>query len=361
MQTYIIAEIGINHNNSIENCFKLIDAASDAGCQAAKFQLFSAKHLYPKDAGKLDWEDDKNRYAYDIYDAVENFELPLEWIDRIISYCSKKNIDFMSSVFDLQGLDFLVRKDIKSIKLSSYTITNLPLIEAVAKTGLPVFQSTGGASLGEVEDAVATIIKYNKCLTLLHCSIQYPTGLSDCNLGILKTLQTAFPHHKIGYSDHTLEISAAPVQSVFLGASVIEKHITLDKNMAGPDHFFALEPHELSKMVNDIRNAEGKLEKGDITIDKGMFGSSSRKCYDHEKYLRDFCFMTLFAKRDIAKGEQIRKKDIRILRPGKKVRGLPPKYLKWFDQYKIVAKKTIQVNDPITWEVALGEYEKGSF
>ena len=158
---------------------------------------------------------------------------------------------------------------------------------------------------------------------------------------------------KVGYSDHTIQISDAPVQAVFLGASIIEKHITLDKKMKGPDHFFALEPQELTKMVSDIQNAEKKVDKGDFYIDKKMLGSSSKRCYDHEKYLRDFCFMTLYAGRNIAKGEHIKQEDIKILRPGKKTPGLSPKHFKFFKQYKITAKKNIKADDPIIWETIL--------
>lgn len=353
MKTYIIAEIGINHNNDLNNCFKLIDAASNAGCHAAKFQLFSAKNLYPKNAGKLDWEDNNKTYSYDIYNAVKGFELPLNWIDKIIEYCDKKNIDFLSSVFDLEGLSFLIERKIKSIKLSSYTITNLPLIRAVAKTGLPVFQSTGGANLAETEKAVETFLKCNNQLTLLHCSIQYPTKLSNCNLGVIKTLHSAFPNLKIGYSDHTIEISKAPVQAVLLGANVIEKHITLDKNMTGPDHFFALEPHELKQMVKDIEGTEKRSRANGLVIDEIIYGNSSKKCYSHEKYMRDFAFMTLFAGKCINKGEQIKPADIRILRPGKQTRGLDPVYLELFESNKISAKTNLQLNDPITWDIIL--------
>lgn len=353
MRTYVIAEIGINHNNSMENCYKLIDSAVVAGCHAVKFQLFSAKHLYPTDAGMLDWQDDQKAYSYDIYKAVESFELPFEWIDALIEYCNNKKIDFVSSVFDTEGLCFLVKKGIKTIKLSSYTITNLALIEAVAKTGLRVFQSTGGATLSETEEAVNLFFKYNDKITLLHCSVQYPTELKNCNLGVIHTLEKAFPKCQVGYSDHTSEISEAPVNAVYLGARAIEKHITLDKKMDGPDHFFALEPNELKQMVKEIAQAETRYNPGRCSIDKKLYGETSRRCYDHEKYLRNFCYMTLFAKRPIRKGQQIKPDDLIILRPGKKRNGLKPKYIKLFSLHNISAKIQINKNDPITWDMVL--------
>lgn len=350
---YIIAEIGINFNNSIENCYKLIDSAVVAGCNAAKFQLFNAKNLYPKNVGSVEWKNDKEEYSYDIYDAVKTFELPYEWLDSLISYCNKKNIEFLSSVFDLDGLDILVEKGVKKIKLSSYTVTHYPLIEGVAATGLPIILSTGGSTLAELEGAIRIIQKYHNNLTVLHCSIQYPTDLGDVNLGVLETISKAFPDVKIGYSDHTKEISSVPVQAVYLGATVIEKHITLDKDMEGPDHFFALNPDELKKMVKDIKQAVIDYKNNNIELNQTIYGSTEKICHKNEQYLRDFAYMTLFSKKDIKKGEVIEVEDINILRSGEKDKGLEPKYLKLFNDYNIVASKNIPFEGPIQWESIL--------
>jgi len=350
MNTYIIAEIGINHNGSLENCSKLIEAAADAGCNAVKFQTFTAKYLYPKSAGKLDWKDMDKEYDYNIYEAVKSFELPLEWIEKLIEYCQNKKLDFISSVFDIHALKFLINKGLKIIKLSSYTITHIHLIEACAKTGLPIIMSTGGATLGETEEAVNTVLKYHNNLKLLHCSIQYPTSLKDCNMGVIKTLNFAFPGIEIGYSDHTIEVSEAPVQSVYLDGKIIEKHITLDKKMEGPDHFFALEPHELKQMVADIRQAEIDYEHRDFSINSKIYGSSAKVCYEHEKYLRNFAYMTMFTNKEIKKGGIIRPEDIVVLRPGKKKRGLDPKFLSLFEKHKVIAKKNLIPEDSIEWD-----------
>lgn len=354
MNVYIIAEIGINFNGSLENCLKMVDASIDAGCHAAKFQFFTANGMYPLSAGKLDWKDADKEYSYDIYEAVKTFELPPEWLDTIIPYCQSKNIDFMASVFDIKGLNYLVNKGMKVIKLSSYTITHIPLIEAAAKTGLPIMMSTGGATITETEEAVRCVQKYHNDLTLLHCSIKYPTALDEVNMGVLDTLKSAFPEVAIGYSDHTFEVSNAPVQAVYLGATVIEKHITLDKKMDGPDHFFALEPDELSKMVKDINEARFAYKNDNLSIDKKIYGSTEKICYEHEKYLRNFCYMTLFSARDIKKGEIIKVEDLSVLRPGKKKPGLEPKYLKLFEEHKITAKQNISFEDPIIWDAILG-------
>ena len=350
---YIIAEIGINFNGSLENCLKMVDASVDAGCHAAKFQFFTANGMYPLSAGKLDWKDGSKEYSYDIYEAVKTFELPPEWLDTIIPYCESKNIDFIASVFDIKGLEYLVKRGMKKIKLSSYTITHTPLIEAAAKTALPIIMSTGGATLAETEEAVRCVQKYHNDIALLHCSIKYPTPLDEVNMGVLDTLKSAFAEVAIGYSDHTFEVSDAPVQAVYLGATIIEKHITLDKKMDGPDHFFALEPHELSRMVLDINKARAEFLDNNILIDETIYGSSAKICHEHERYLRDFCYMSIFAKRNIKKGEIIKAEDLNILRPGKKPRGLEPKYLQLFNEHHITAKRDISLEDPIVWDTIL--------
>ncbi len=353
---YIIAEIGINFNGSLENCYKLIDSAVEAGCQAVKFQLFSAKNLYPQSAGKLEWKNERNEtYDYDIYQAIKSFELPVEWLKELKSYCDARSIDFLSSVFSIEDLKIMITKGIQKVKLSSYSITNIPLIEEAAKSGLPIIISTGGATLGETEEAINAFLKYSTedKLTILHCSIQYPTELKDVNMGVLNTFKYAFPNINYGYSDHTFEVSDAPVQAIYLGAKVIEKHITLDKKMEGPDHFFALEPKELKKMVEDIQEAEKEFTSNQFKIDKTIYGRSAKICHEHEKYLRDFAYSTLFAKRSIKKGEQIKVEDLSILRPGKKQRGLEPKWMKLFKNKEVFAKKDLNFEDSITWSVLL--------
>jgi len=353
MNTYIIAEIGINHNGSLPNCLKLADAAAKAGCDAVKIQTFTASRLYPLSAGKLRWKNSKENYEYNIYEAVKAFEMPPEWIPELTDYCKERRIRLISSVCDTVSLDFLIKAGLKVIKLPSYTITHIPLIEACAQSGLPIIMSTGGATLGETEEAVHTILDSHNQLKLLHCSIQYPTALGDCNLGVIQTLKTAFPDIEIGYSDHTVEISDAAVQSVYLGAKVVEKHITLDKSMKGPDHFFALEPTELKKMVLDIHRAEEILEKGLFKIDPLIYGSAAKVCHSHERYLRNFAYMTLFSRRNIKKGELIRPEDIAILRPGKKKRGLHPKFIRLFDSFQITAKKPLTTEEAIDWDAIL--------
>ncbi|MFA5339118.1 MAG: N-acetylneuraminate synthase family protein [Candidatus Omnitrophota bacterium] len=346
---YIIAEIGINHNGSLDNCLEMIDAAAAAGCNAAKFQHFKAKYLYPETAGKLDWKDAKGAYSYDIFDAAKRFEMPEAWITRLMRHCAAKKIDFLASVFDARGLRTMVRKGLKRIKIASYSLTNLPLLRECAKTKLPLIISTGGATLGEVEKAVFTVNRHHDKISLLHCSLKYPTPLKDCNLGVIDTLKLAFPGIAVGFSDHTAEASDAAAQAVYLGASIIEKHITLDRKMAGPDHFFALEPDEIEKMVKDVRSAETAYKRKNFTIDKLLYGTTAKVTFPHERYLRDFAFMSLFARRDIKKGRVIRPSHIAVLRPGKKAHGLAPEYMSLFEDHRVTAGMDIPSGEPITW------------
>lgn len=349
-RVYIIAEAGVNHNGNIENCFKMIDAAGEAKCDAVKFQFFKAERMYPRSAGLLDWTDGKKKYSYGIYSAAKSFELPDKWINKMIARCRSKGIDFLSSVFDAAGARYLVKNGMKKIKIPSYAVTNLPLLDCCASFNLPIIMSTGGSKLGEIEDALGVINRHHNKVSLLHCSIKYPTNLRECNLGVIKTLQSAFPKNPIGYSDHTEQVSDAAVQAVYLGARIIEKHITLDKKMAGPDHFFAIEPAELKQMARDIRKAEADYRKGRFKVDKILYGNTAKIVYPHEKYLRNFAFMRLYAKRGIEKGSKIMPDDIIILRPGKKRHGLEPKYLKLFEEHNVIAGRKIHYEDPVTWD-----------
>ena len=352
--TYIIAEIGINHNGSLENCLAMVDAAADAGCDCAKLQFFKASSLYPHSAGRLDWKDDKGAYDYDIYEAVESFEMPEEWLEPVVRRCEERGLDASASVFDLPAVDYLLERGVRTLKLSSYTITHLPLIEYCASKKVPLVMSTGGATLAEVDEAVRTVLAHHSDLALLHCSIQYPTPLDKCNLGVIETYRKAYPDLRVGFSDHTAEPENAPVQTVLLGGSVIEKHITLDKAMPGPDHFFALNPTELKRMVAAVRQAEKDAAQGSAVIDAAMYGSSSRMVYEHERYLREFCYMTLYAGRDIAMGEAIRPEDLRVLRSGKKQPGLEPKHLRLFHEHRVTAKRALRFEEPLGWDHILG-------
>ncbi len=348
---FIIAEIGINHNGSMEIAKKLIDSAVKAGCDAVKFQAFKAKTLYPKTAGKLDWQDGKKKYSYDIYSNVESFEMPYEWVPELQEYCTKKGIIFFSSVCDEKSADYFSKFNVPLFKTTSYAITHLPLLEHIAKKKIPIIISTGGATMEEIRLAYDTVKKYHDKIIILHCIIKYPAPLSTINMNVLDTLRKEFPRAVIGYSDHSAEPADAPVAAICKGAKVIEKHITLDKKMKGPDHFFALEPDELKEMVSAVRKAEKKLKDGlSLDVNKMVLGSSEKKVDDSEKYLRSFAYQCIFAKKDIKKGTILTREALSVLRPGKKERGLEPKELSRITDGNYAASKDISPEDPITWK-----------
>ncbi|MBW2975069.1 UDP-2,4-diacetamido-2,4,6-trideoxy-beta-L-altropyranose hydrolase [Candidatus Woesearchaeota archaeon] len=330
---FIIAEVGINHNGSFKNALKLIDAAKESGCDAVKFQVFKAENMYSKKAGNIEF----NKLVYPIYNRVKEFELPPEWVPELKEYCRKKDIIFFSSVCDEESADFM-DKYIDIFKLTSYSITHLPLQEHIAKKGKAVIFSTGGANLDEVKRAYNNISGYNKKIAILQCIAKYPCPLEYANVNVIKKLQRTFPEAIIGYSDHTADPVKVPSAATAVGAKIIEKHITLNKNMPGPDHSFALEPHELKKMVNAIRATEEKIRgRKRIRIDRILLGKEEKKTEKIETYLRNFAFRAIFAGKNIKKGEELTKENICILRKGKFKYGLEPEY---YD--KIIGKKALR-------------------
>ena len=347
----VIAEIGVNFNGTFDNCLRLIDAAAAAGCSAAKFQLFRAEALYTRRAGRLDWQKGAKRYSYDIFQASRRFAMPWAWIPGLLTHCRRRRIEFLASVFDPAGADMLQRHGVRRVKLASYAVTNLPLIEYCCRKRFALLLSTGAATLGEVE-AAAGLVRRHRCpLTLLHCNIQYPTPLCEVNLGVLDTYRAAFPWAVLGFSDHTREVSRAPVAAVRLGARVIEKHVTLDKGMEGPDHFFALEPRELVRLVKDV-NLAARGRGG--AVSKLLYGTSAKTIAAGEDYLRRFAYMSLFAARDLARGRRIGPSDLAILRPGKHRPGLEPRYLELFRSHRVTARRRVRVGEAVTWESILG-------
>lgn len=319
---FIIAEIGINFNGSLELAKKLIDAAVEAGCDAAKFQAFTADNMYPKNAGELERED----YSFSIYEAVKSFELPKGWVPLLKQYCDEKGIIFFSSICDEEQADFYDQVDVPIFKTTSYAITHLPLIEHTALKGKPMIMSTGGATLEEIDEAYTVARKFTDKIILLHCFIKYPAPLHEINMNVVETMKKRFPDAVIGYSDHTSEPIDAPVAAVFKGAKVIEKHITLDRDMKGPDHFFAVNPAELKEMVTAVREAEQKISRGEkVEVDQAVLGNFEKKLSPEEEYLRRFAYQTIFTSAPVKKGEMISRRNIKVLRPGELGKKLEPK------------------------------------
>jgi len=254
----IIAEAGVNHNGDIQTAKQLIDVAVEADVDYVKFQTFKAETIVSPTAKKAAYqakniEDDDNSQ----FKMLKKLELSHEDHLILMDYCKQKNIQFFSTAFDLEGIDYLDSLGLKMFKIPSGEITNYPYIRAVAKKNKPIILSTGMAKLGEIEEALSILIKNGanrENITVLHCNTEYPTPMEDVNLKAMLTIGQAFGV-KIGYSDHTLGIEV-PIAAVALGASVIEKHFTLDRNLKGPDHKSSLEPNELKAMVKAIRNVE---------------------------------------------------------------------------------------------------------
>ena len=261
-RTLIIAEAGVNHNGSIKTAKELIKKASEAGADYVKFQTFLADKLVSKEAEKAAYQSKNtdNDESDSQYQMLKKLELSYDDHYELVDYCNDHNIKFLSTAFDLDSIDFLMKLGLDFYKIPSGEITNRPYLEKVADLGLPVILSTGMSNMQEVEDAVKVLVDggiTKEKITVLHCNTEYPTPLKDVNLRAMNTIKEKLGV-EIGYSDHTLGI-IVPVSAVSLGAKVIEKHFTLDKNMEGPDHKASLDPEELKEMVNKIREVETLL------------------------------------------------------------------------------------------------------
>lgn len=296
---FVIAEAGVNHNGNINIAKKLVDAAALSGADAIKFQTFKAESLVTKDAPKAKYQK-SNTGDGNQYDMLKKLELSMEEHIILKDYCEKRGIMFISTPFDFESVDLLEKIDIPLYKVSSGDLTNIPLLKYIAKLNKPMIISTGMANLGEVEEAVKEV--GNSEMTLLHCTSNYPTDYEDVNLNAMITLKNAFKL-PVGYSDHTIGIEV-PIAAVAMGAKVIEKHFTLDKNMEGPDHKASLNPEEFKQMVNSIRNIEKSL------------GNGIKRCNKSEEDTRRVARKSIIASKKIKFGETISYENIVFKRPG---------------------------------------------
>jgi N-acetylneuraminate synthase len=307
---FVIAEVGVNHNGSMEIAKKLVDAAVAAGADAVKFQTFKTEKLVTKNAQKAEYQKQNTKNNGTQFEMLKKLELSYEDHIKIYNYCSKKNIMFLSTPFDFESADLLEKLGVKMYKISSGDVTNLPLLKYIASKKKTMILSTGMSNLGEIEEAVDSIkAEGNDEIILMHCTSNYPARYEDVNLKAINTLKNSF-YLPVGYSDHTPGIEI-PIAAAALGACVIEKHFTLDKSMEGPDHKASLNPHELTEMVKSIRNIESAI------------GSGIKKCSLNEENVKVAARKSIVASRDIKKGEIINIEDIDYKRPGS---GLAPKY-----------------------------------
>lgn len=253
----IIAEAGVNHNGDIQNALKMIQVAADAQVDYIKFQTFITEDNISKDAPKADYQNDNTESTESQFEMVKKLELTFDDFRILQKECERLNVKFLSTAFDFKSVDFLNSLNLDFFKIPSGEITNKPLIEYIARKGKKVILSTGMATLVEIEDAFNILINNglkNNDIIILHCNTEYPTPMQDVNLYAMKLIENKFDV-EIGYSDHTLGIEV-PIAAVALGAKVIEKHFTLDRNLTGPDHSASLEPNELREMTKSIRNIE---------------------------------------------------------------------------------------------------------
>lgn len=293
--TYIIAEIGSNHNGCLFRARDLIESASKAGVNAVKFQMFKAETLYSKNTKDFD------KYS-NVYELMKSLEINEEFLTVCRTMCQAHGVDFLASPFDEKSVDFLVDLKVPRIKVASFEFTDARLVSHIADKGLPIIASTGLASHADI--CFMLQIMRNCEVTLLHCNSAYPTPVNDANLYAIPYLIKNF-NVRCGYSDHTMS-TIVPAIAVSLGASVIEKHITMDRKQDGPDHPFSLEPSELKDMVNNIREAEQSLGDGYrlMNVDRS----------ESEQAMK-YASRSVYARRPLKKGDVISEEDITTKRP----------------------------------------------
>jgi N,N'-diacetyllegionaminate synthase len=261
--TLIIAEAGVNHNGEMDLAFELVEKAAASGADIIKFQTFEAKSLVTKTAEKAQYQRSNTSVAESHYQMIKNLELKKNDHYRLIEHCSKHNIEFFSSAFDLDSLGFLADLNLSRYKVPSGEITNLPYLRQMGAYQKPIILSTGMSNMDDIGNALMALESAGTSrdkITVLHCSTAYPAPIGDVNLNAMRTIRETF-NVEVGYSDHTSGSEVA-IAAVALGASVIEKHITLDRSLPGPDHSASLEIKEFTQMVESIRNIEKAMGDG---------------------------------------------------------------------------------------------------
>ena len=315
-KSYIIAEAGSNHNGEIEKVIKLIDAAKNSGANAIKFQLFKSEYLLKKNSKQ--------------YKFLKKYEFNRNWLSKIIRYCKRKNIHFLASPFDRQACDLLVKYSVPAIKIASTETFNLNLINYVSKSKIPLIISSGIANYVDIFECLEIIKKNNnKNVALLQCSSIYPTKDNQTNLKVIDSYKKLF-NFPIGFSDHTLG-NLASLAAAAKGAKIIEKHFTLDKNLPGPDHFYAMLPSQLKKMISEIKS----IETMQGSKDKYPLPDELNVCRKPGVYL----------KKTLRKNQIIKLKDLEVKKPQI---GIEERYIKLLNNLR--TKKKLLKNKPIMWE-----------
>lgn len=332
--TYIIAEIGANHNGEIQIAKKSIDAAKECGVDAVKFQTYTAKELIA-DLDRLVTMGPKgNQVTERIEDMFNKVTLKREAHSEVFNYAREVGLEVFSTPFSLDGVNFLNNLDVNCFKIAASDIDYLDLLKEIAKTNKLVMLSLGKCTIGEADMAITTL-EENGCekLVIMHCVSQYPSRIEDMNLKVITSLKNLYPEHIIGFSDHSMGNTAA-LGAVALGARVIEKHFTIDKKLSGPDHWFSMDPFEMKSLVTEVRNLETAM------------GSSRKKILRCEESGRYNSIRSLVINKDLKCGDKIREEDLIALRPGY---GIKP-----YDKEKIIGMKVqrdIKKLTVLTWDV----------
>lgn len=332
-RVFVIAEAGVNHNGSLDMALRLVDAAADAGADAVKFQTFRAEKLVSRDAAKAEYQKVTTGNTESQFEMIRKLELDCDAHEQLSRHCRKRGILFTSTPFDEDSIRLLAGMDMPFFKVPSGELTNPVHLRNIASQGLPVYLSTGMANLGEIEAALVVLEEAGLArgkVTLLHCTTEYPTPYAEVNLRAMASMRAAFPGVAgIGYSDHTPGIEI-PLAAVAMGATVIEKHFTLDRNLPGPDHQASLEPGELAAMVRGIR-----------IISEAM-GSGIKAPSLSERKNMSVARRSIMAACPIRKGEPFTPENLVIKRPGT---GLSPMF--WDRLMGLEARRDYAPNEMI--------------
>jgi sialic acid synthase SpsE len=330
---YVIAEAGANHNRDLATAHQLVDVAAEAGADAVKFQTYSGATLYSRKTPDFDYL--AGTTTKKPHELLEDISLPREWQPELASHCRERGVDFMSTPFDRQAVDELVALDVPAMKVASFEIVDLPFLEYIGSAGKPVIISTGMATIGEIDEALDACRAGGATeFCVLQCASVYPAPAHIMNLRTIATMHAALGV-PTGLSDHTVGIHIPPA-AVALGASVIEKHYTLDRSSPGPDHPFAIEPDELAAMVAHVREVEAALGDG---VKHGPSKEEAAEMYAKAR-------RSIVAACDIPAGTRITREMLTVKRPGF---GIKPKFIEAV--VGRIATRDIEDDDIITWEM----------
>jgi N-acetylneuraminate synthase len=341
---FIIAEMGSNHNGSLNKAKNLIDVATEAGCDAVKIQIPRSDECYPpgtKFGGIYG--------SRDITEVIRENEIPPEWIPKLVSFAHEKGLLIGASTDGFIGLRQMLKGNVDFIKIPSFTISHIPLLQEAPETNKPWLLSTGTHPLGQIEEALLTVKPTP--VAIFHCISAYPTLLEDLNLATIPFLKQAFGV-PVGFSDHSTDPTRGPGMAVALGANMIEKHYTLDRRFRGTDHFFSLEPNELRDLVNIVRKIETDPEFRQYMLkdstNKVMVGNVRKGIFDAEIDFHVRTVLGIYFLRDMKKGEKICNSDIRVFRCADTVPGLHPRYFNIIKDSKLV--RAANAYEGIQWD-----------